>query len=125
MTNQRGNITFLLGKMLRFGTESILSGIQVLYISVFIILLIFLVFSSLLASVDTYSDPVIPTFYALIIGAFSISFFAITKPLGKHLDSFNRQVIFTLVSYLYLFIIIAPSNISKLYRVMSSKLRAL
>lgn len=125
MNKKRGNLLFLLGRVLKFNTKSVFSGLQVLYISISIVLLLLLLSSLFLDSVNTYSNPKILTFYTLVISAFSISILATTRALGKYLDAFNRRLLFTLISYIYLLLFVAPLNIAKLFKTISSKRQVL
>ncbi len=121
MNKKRGNLLFLFEKMLKFSTGSISSGLQVLYISISLTLLFIVLFSLLMDSVNAYGSNILLYFYSLLTGCISISLLAMTNLLGKHLNSFNRKLFFTLFSYIYLIVFIAPSNIQKLFKSLSLK----
>jgi len=120
---RKKNLKSFIRKLLKFGTGSVLSGLQVLYISAFFLLLVFMAFVFISSTISMYNDSKLISFYAFLLGSFSISILTVSNFLGKELNAFNRKLFFTMISYIYLFFIMSPLSMNKLFEAMSSKIK--
>jgi len=92
----------------------LLNTLQIFYIAASIALALGIIFTVVISYISSFNDPLINTFYGIIISAAGISIFSITALLAKSLDRFNTTLFFTIISYIYLVIFILPSNAKKI-----------
>ncbi len=92
----------------------LLNTLQVFYIAASIALALGIIFTVVINYISSFNDPLINTFYGIIISAAGISIFSITALLAKSLDRFNTTLFFTIISYIYLVVFILPSNAKKI-----------